>query len=107
MSARLHIKVPRKAARGEVIKLMTKLDHPMESGWRKRQDGELVPKDLVGEFSCQFNGKELFKAELEAGTASDPFLAFYARVEESGVFRFVWSGERGERYQAEARVEVG
>ena len=106
MNTRLHIKVPRKAARGEVIKLMTKLHHPMESGWRKRQDGEPAPRDLVGEFVCSFNGEEVFRAELEAGTAADPFLAFYARVERSGTFRFTWGAEGGERYEAEAKVVV-
>lgn len=106
MTRRLHIKVPSRAAKGEVIRLMTKLHHPMESGWRKRQNGDLVPKDLVGEFVCSFNGREVFRAELEAGTASDPFLAFYAKVEESGVFSFVWSAETGDRFEAEARVAV-
>ncbi len=102
----LHVKVPRQAAKGEVVKLMTKLHHPMESGWRKRQNGELAPKDLIGEFVCEFNGKELFRAELEAGTASDPFLAFYAKVEQSGTFRFIWRGENDESFEAMARLLV-
>ncbi len=106
MNSQLHIKVPPRAAKGEVIRLMSKLNHPMESGWRKRHDGELVPRDLVGEFVCRFNGEEVFRAELEAGTASDPFLAFYAKVERSGVFHFVWVGEGGERFEAEAGIQV-
>jgi sulfur-oxidizing protein SoxZ len=106
MRNQLHVKVPRTAVKGEVVRLMTKLNHPMESGWRHRQDGQVVPKALVGQFACLFNGREVFRADLESGTASDPYLSFHVRVEESGVFRFVWSGAEGARFEKEASIEV-
>ena len=106
MRNRLHVKVPRTAAKGEVIRLMTKLNHAMESGWRQRLDGQVVPKALAGNFVCVFNGREVFRAELESGTASDPYLSFYVRVEESGVFRFVWIGESGNSFEKQAAIEV-
>ena len=106
MDKRLHIKVPRTAKQGEVVRLMTKLNHPMESGWRHLQDGKAVPKDLVGNFICTLDGKEVFKAELESGTAGNPYLSFYVRIDKSGVFRFTWSGDNGESYQGEAPIEV-
>ena len=106
MSNRLHIKVPANAGKGDVIRLMTKLEHPMESGWRSRRNGEKVPKELIGEFVCSLDGAEVFRAELDSGTAGNPYLSFYVRVEKSGVFRFVWAGVQGERYQREAAIEV-
>ena len=106
MKERLHIKVPRSATPGEVIQVKTKLNHPMESGWRKRLDGELVPKNLVNQFVCELDGSEVFRAELDAGTAGNPYLSFFVRVERSGVFRFLWSGEQGERFEREASIEV-
>ena len=106
MRDRIHVKVPRKAMKGEVIRLMTKLNHPMESGWRKRPDGQLVPKDLAGEFTCLFNGREVFRAELDSGIASDPYLSFHARVEETGVFRFLWTEAGGITHVKEAATVV-
>ncbi len=106
MRNRLHVKVPATVVRGEVVRVMTKLNHPMESGWRKRLDGQVVAKALMGEFVCLFNGREVFRADLDSGTASDPYLSFYVRIEESGVFRFVWSGEGDTRFEREARIEV-
>jgi sulfur-oxidizing protein SoxZ len=105
MRNRLHVKVPSTAAQGEVVRLMTKLNHPMESGWRRRQDGQTVPKALIGEFLCLYNGREVFRADLESGTSSDPYLSFHVRMGESGVFRFVWTGD-GERFEREAVIEV-
>ncbi len=106
MSGRLHLKVPPTAGKGDIVRLMTKLNHPMESGWRQRHNGQSVPKDLVGEFTCLFNGKEVFRAELDSGTASDPYLSFFVRIEESGVFRFLWTGAGAARVEAEAQVDV-
>lgn len=106
MRNQLHIKVPHSARKGEVIRVMTKLNHPMESGWRKGHDGQPVPKALIGLFVCSFNGREVFRADLESGTASDPYLSFYVRVEESGVFHFVWAGEGDTRFEKEAAIEV-
>ena len=106
MNDRLHVKVPRKAKNGEIVRVMTKLNHPMESGWRRRQNGEVVPKDLIGQFVCLLDETEVFKAEFDSGTAGNPYLAFFVRVEKSGIFRFIWNGEQGESYQKEASIEV-
>ena len=106
MDKRLHIKVPPRAGKGEIVRLMTKLNHPMESGWRRRQNGENVPKELINEFVCELDGKEVFRAELDSGTAGNPYLSFYIRVQKSGMVRFTWRGEQGERYQGEAPIEV-
>lgn len=106
MRNQLHIKVPPTAAKGEVVRLLTKLNHPMESGWRRGQDGQTVSKALIGQFVCLFNDREVFRAYLESGTASDPYLSFHVRVEESGEFQFVWSGDDGTRFEKDARIEV-
>lgn len=106
MNERVHVKVPRTAKKGEVIRVRTKLNHPMESGWRRRQNGEVVPRDLVEEFSCLLNGKEVFKARLDSGASGNPYLSFFVRVNESGDFRFVWRAQNGERFEKTASIEV-
>ncbi len=102
----IHVKVPQTAVKNEVVHLMTKLHHPMESGWRKTLDGQAVPRALAGWFECLFNGHEVFRADLESGTASDPYLSFHVRVAHSGVFRFVWIGEDSNSIEKQARIEV-
>ncbi len=106
MRNRLHMKVPEKVARGDVVRLMVKLNHPMESGWRTGQDGQVVPRALANSFVCMFNGLEVFRADLDSGTSSDPYLSFYLRVDESGSVRFVWTGNDGTQVEETARIEV-
>jgi sulfur-oxidizing protein SoxZ len=103
----LHIKVPVSARPREVVRIQAKLNHPMESGWRKRQDGSSVPRSLAGSMMCLYDGREVFRADMDSGTASDPYLAFYVRAESSGIVRIVWTGEAGERFEAEGMLLVG
>ena len=91
------------------IKIRSENDHKF--GVRLRFNAtfgfyDLVPKDLIGEFVCLLDGTEVFKAEFDSGTAGNPYLSFFVRVEKSGLFRFLWTGEQGERYQKETRIEV-
>ena len=106
MRNRLHMKVPEKVARGDVVRLMVKLNHPMESGWRTGNDGQPVPRALADSFVCLFNGREVFRADLDSGTSSDPYLSFFLRVEESGIVRFVWVGEDGTQFEKTARIKA-
>ena len=102
----LHIKVPDRVARGELVQIRVKLNHPMESGWRKAQDGQSVPRALANLLVCEFNGEEVFRADLAEGTASDPYLSFYLRPEQSGTLHFLWTGEDKTRLERTARIEV-
>ncbi len=106
MTRQLHIKVPKRAAKNEIVQLRCKLNHPMESGWRQTQQGAAVARSLAGKFQCRFNGQEVFRAELDSGTASDPYLSFYVRVPGSGEFEFVWETEAGERFAERAEIKT-
>mgnify|MGYP002725709819 CR=1 FL=1 len=106
MIASPQIKVPRLAVKDEVIKLRAKLNHPMETGWRKTAAGETVPRNRIHTFVCEFEGEEVFRADLHSGVSADPYLAFYVTAEKSGRFRFKWLEDGGDVYVKSAAMEV-
>jgi hypothetical protein len=57
--ARTLINVPRKARRGEVIEIKTLLSHPMETGYRRDNVGNPIPRDIISRFVCIYNGTEV------------------------------------------------
>jgi sulfur-oxidizing protein SoxZ len=93
--ARVLIKVPARAKRGEVIELKTLISHPMESGYRVGTNGALIPRDIITLFTCTYNSEEIFRAELSPAIAANPFIAFFTTATESGTFAFRWSGDNG------------
>ena len=75
--ARALINVPRKARRGEIIEIKTLLSHPMETGYRRDNMGNLISRDIISRFVCVYNGTEVFQADLFPAVAANPFLSFF------------------------------
>ena len=93
--ARVVVSVPARARRGEVVEIKTMILHPMETGYRRTQLGEPIPRDIVRLFVCSYNGTEVFRAELHPAVAANPFLVFSTVVTESGTLTFRWTGDHG------------
>jgi sulfur-oxidizing protein SoxZ len=101
------IKLPREAAKGEIIQIKTLLPHAMENGLRKDQNSTIVPRKIINRFTCEFNGKLVFVCNLETAIAANPYLQFNAKVDESGTFKFAWFDDDGTVTVAEEKIVVG
>lgn len=106
MTARKMIGVPRKARRGEVIEVKTLISHPMESGYRVGTNGALIPRDIIRQFTCLYNGEEVFRAELSPAIAANPFITFCTTATESGTLTFRWTGDNGFEASETATITV-
>jgi sulfur-oxidizing protein SoxZ len=99
------ITVPRTAKSGEIIEIKALVQHPMETGYRRSADGDMLPRDLIRRFSCRFvgagknlagrdAGEPVFSATFYAAVAANPYLSFHLRATSSGTLVFVWEGDR-------------
>jgi sulfur-oxidizing protein SoxZ len=93
--ARALINVPAKAKRGEIIEIKTLIQHEMETGYRVGTNGNMIPRDIITDFVCKYNGEEVFRADLFPAIAANPFFTFYTVATESGSISFEWSGDNG------------
>lgn len=84
------IKLPKEADKGEIVQIKTLITHPMKSGQRKGPDGKLIPRKIINRFVCEFNGKPVFEADLETAISANPYIEFFAKVDEEGTFTFTW-----------------
>ena len=106
MAEKPRLKLPSEAKKGEVIQIKTLLSHIMESGQRKDKDGKVIPRKIINTFTCEFNGKPVFTANLEPAIAANPYIQFNAKVEESGTFKFSWKDDDGSVTTAESKITV-
>ncbi len=104
--ARVIVNVPATAKRGEVIEIRTLAGHDMETGFRRTQTGELVPRNIITRFYCSYNGVEVFRADLHPAIAANPLLAFTTIATESGTLEFRWSGDNGYAASHSAKISV-
>jgi sulfur-oxidizing protein SoxZ len=101
------IRIPPSAKKGELIEIKTLVQHPMESGQRKDERGNLVPRKILNRFTCKFNGRTVLDARLEPAIAANPYLAFPFRASESGSFEFTWIDDDGTVTRHTQKLTVG
>ncbi|QQS10984.1 MAG: thiosulfate oxidation carrier complex protein SoxZ [Rhodospirillales bacterium] len=101
------INVPRTARPGEIVEIKTLVSHPMETGFRVGTNGTLIPRDIIGEFQCLYNGEEVFRMRLSPAIAANPFVSFSTVATESGTLLFRWTGDKGFTLEQSASITVG
>jgi sulfur-oxidizing protein SoxZ len=104
--ARVVVSVPATARRGEIIEIKTLAAHQMETGFRRTQLGELIPRDIITRLVCSYNGEEIFRAELHPAVAANPLVTFSTVATESGMLEFRWSGDNGYAASHTASITV-
>jgi sulfur-oxidizing protein SoxZ len=104
--ARALIHVPPTAKRGEIIEIKTLISHIMETGYRIGVSGEPIPRDIINQFVCTYNGEEVFRAELFPAIAANPYITFFTVATESGTLAFAWTDQHGQTQVQTASIAV-
>ncbi len=104
--AAIRLSVPATAARGEVVEVKALIQHEMESGFRRGSRGEVIPRDIITDFECLYNGEQVFRATLFPGVSANPFLTFHTVAVRSGTLEFRWTDQNGETWSDTAEITV-
>jgi len=104
--ARAVVKLPSTVKRGEIVEIRTLVQHAMETGFRRTQLGEVIPRNIIRTFVCAYNGEEIFRAALHPAIAANPLLAFTTVATESGTITFTWTGDNGFSVTESAAITV-
>ena len=105
-TAKPRVKLPKSASAGEVITIKTLISHTMESGQRKDKDGNVIPRQIINKFTCEFNGQTVFTCDIDPAISANPYFEFTAKVPESGTFKFAWVDDDGSVYTDEQAIEI-
>jgi sulfur-oxidizing protein SoxZ len=105
-TAETRLRVPATAKSGEVITIKTLISHPMQSGFQKDASGKTIPREIINSFACTYNGKQVFKMDLNPAISANPYIAFNVRVDKSGTFAFTWTDDNGMVYKGQAQITV-
>ncbi len=104
--ARIRIKAPKSAKKGEIIQIKTLVSHKMETGQRKDKKGKKIPRKIINKFVAKFNGKDVFTSDWAPAISANPYLAFHMRATESGTLETSWTDDDGTVYRKSAEIKV-
>lgn len=100
------VQVPPTVRKGEPFEIRVLVQHPMETGYRRDLNGQSIPMNVVDKLTARIAGREVFRAELGSGMAANPYIVFYAVVEQGGTVEVEWSDDRGERGKVSVPLNV-
>jgi len=95
----------RAQVQGEITDIRILMQHPMETGQRKDEKGEMVPVNFIQTFSILHNGKPLIDGQLNTSISKNPLFAFKARGIKAGdKLTVAWNDSVGDKRQDEISV---
>jgi sulfur-oxidizing protein SoxZ len=100
------IRIPTTAKTGDVIEIKTLISHIMETGNRRDAAGKVIPRNIIHTFTAAFEGKEVFKADLNPAISANPYIAFFLRVPGSGELVMTWTDDLGAKVVEKSRIEA-
>jgi sulfur-oxidizing protein SoxZ len=92
---RVLINVPKQVRQNEPFDVKVLISHPMESGQRRDQLGQAIPRDIINHFICTLDGETVLEAEFFPAIAANPFLSFSAVAEKSGTLALTFTDDEG------------
>lgn len=102
----IRIGMPKQAKAGEIISIRTLINHEMETGFRRDNMGRAVPRRIIHEFVCIYDGEEVFRAELFPAMAANPFIQFTTVATKSGPVLFRWRDDTGQIFSQTSELQV-
>jgi sulfur-oxidizing protein SoxZ len=93
--------------KGEITEVKVLMTHPMETGRRKNDFGEVIPANFIQLVSASINGKQVIEAQWGAGISKNPYLTFHLRGAKVGdVIKVTWLDNLGETGEGEIAVTL-
>ncbi len=87
---------------GAMLKAVLLIGHPMESGFRTMESGQLVPKNVIETLLVRLNDSILFRASTGIGISANPYFSFPVTLPEASSpagwhLSVSWVDDKGQR----------
>lgn len=90
---------------GETADIRILMQHPMETGQRKDENGQILPMNFIQTFTVALNGKAVIDGQLNTSISRNPLFTFKGRGIKAGdKLSVAWTDNLGERRQDEITV---
>ncbi len=93
--------------KGEMTEVKVLITHPMETGRRKNDIGDLIPANFIQLVSGTLNGKKVMEGQWGTGISKNPYLTFHLRGAKVGdIVRINWTDNQGKAGVGEIAVSA-
>jgi sulfur-oxidizing protein SoxZ len=94
------IVIPERIQKGDVIKVQTVVQHPMDTGFFRDANAELIPPYFINDVRVLYGDDEIARFEWTSGISRDPMVTFQLRADKEAPLTFVWRDNKGGEYRS-------
>jgi sulfur-oxidizing protein SoxZ len=96
----------RTTSSGDITEVQALIQHPMDSGFVKDDNGEIIPPHFIQQVTFEHDGKDLFIADWGTGVSKDPYVKFSFRGGSKGDdLRISWVDNKGATDTVTAKIQ--
>lgn len=90
---------------GEFTDIRILMQHPMETGQRKDENGVAIPMHFIQTFAVNLNGRAIVEGQLNTSVSKNPLFHFRARgIRPGDKLVVTWADNQGDHRQDEITV---
>jgi sulfur-oxidizing protein SoxZ len=91
--------------KGDICDIKVLMSHPMETGQRKDNDGNLVPAHFIQALHVDLNGKRVIQGQTGTSISRNPVFGFKLKGAKAGdKLTISWTDNKGDTRTDEATV---
>ena len=98
------IVVPERIAPGDVIRVMSIIQHPMDTGFFRDANADLIPPYFIQAVVVTYGGAEIARFEWTSGISRDPMVTFMLKADQEGPLTMMWTDNKGGAYESTVQI---
>ena len=96
----------RATANGDLTEVQALIQHPMDSGFVKDAQGQVIPAHFIQQVTFEHNGKNVFIADWGPAVAKDPYVKFAFKGAAKGdELKISWVDNKGASDSTTAKIQ--
>ncbi len=96
----------RATANGDTTEVQALIQHPMDSGFIKDAQGQLIPPHFIQQLTFEHNGKTVFLADWGPAVSKDPYVKFSFKGASKGDdLKISWVDNKGGSDTTTAKIQ--
>jgi sulfur-oxidizing protein SoxZ len=104
-TGKTRIVLPERIQRGDAIRVQVVIQHPMDTGFFRDANANIIPAWFISDVRVAFNEAEVARFEWTSGISRDPMVAFQFKASEEGTLTVVSRDNRGSEFRGSAEIK--
>lgn len=98
------IVLPSRIAKGDLIRVQAIVQHPMDTGFFRDANANMIPPYFIQEVIVVYGGTEVARFEWTSGISRDPLVTFMLRADQESALTITYKDNKGGVFQTAADI---